>query len=1200
MKKLQPFELRFSGINLVESSAGTGKTYSITSLYIRALIEKEIDVDQILAVTYTEAATKELKDRILKRIRISLHVLKGNTAESTGERFYKELRNHVTDPKQAITRLEQALRKFDEASIYTIHGFCYRALQEQAFESGAIYDAELIGEDTELVQEAVDDYWRSWVAKVTDNPQQRPLLKMMTDENINPESLAGELGPYIAKPYMKILPAEIEEFSVGEYLEKLNELYGKIKTTWEEKREELFHLLDTGLLKRYTTKSLEKWFAEMDNFLREEAPSLKTFGNLSRFQQSEIDGSLKKKPREEGKDTPSHPFFKAIDEYTQTANHLQKFKIKFKKDLLLYLRQELIEKKEELEVLSYDDLLLRLRNALNDEERGKMLAEKLYAKYPIALVDEFQDTDPNQYAIFRSIYKSRNGTLFMIGDPKQSIYNFRGADVFSYLAARKDVPGTNRYSLDRNYRSTPKLLEGLNAFWGSHGKPFLVDEIAYRQLFGGDEQEEDKVFRIRGNEVPPIRFRRLTTENGDILRKDAAGELAALDTSKEIQRLLDSGRDGAVTIGEKGVAAKDIAVLVRTHKQAELIRDKLQDLGIKSVLHSKESVFESDEALQMEYLLKAVAEPSSDSRIKTALSQPYTGYTARRLQAIEEDSEQWSAILQRFSEWHEVWRKKGFAAMFRDIQQEWSIGKQLVGYTDGERRLTNFLHLGELLQEESGKHGKGGRSLIHWLARKRKENRSEGREEEQLRLESDEKLVKVVTMHKSKGLEYPIVFCPFLWYGPHYKDGGQPLEYHDPEDTTTVYLDLNGKSDPERAQKRFYEYREQQAESLRLAYVAMTRAQCALYISAGFANDTEYSSLGYLLQDPEQAEKLLKDKLKIGESADWTPEDMHHRVGELCESNPALFSLCEKPVDAGKQQLELLSGEEDRSLHRRSFTRATPLETSYTLSSFSSLSSWMKGDPDEPDYDQYLEMGTAEPVTGRPEKDLSMFTFPKGPDPGTCIHHIFEEIQFSQLANAGSVIEEYLSRYGIDAQWAPAVERMIRTVVDKPIGREGVEFSLSGLQTGAAITEMEFHYRTGGIKTTEMLSILRDGEGSGDQGMAARGFLKGFIDLTFRVDNRYYILDYKTNYLGDTKADYRADKLEREMREASYDLQYHIYTIALHRHLLKRMPGYSYKEHFGGVYYLFLRGMNKAGEEGIYFDRPDESVIHKLNEYIGT
>lgn len=1198
MNEMKPFEVSFSGIHLVEASAGTGKTYNITSLYIRSLIELDISVSNILVVTYTEAATKELKDRLLERIRQSINVLRSNEADDESDQFLVQLLEYVDDREEAIERLERASRTFDEAAIYTIHGFCYHALQEQAFESRAMFDAEMIGDDSELVLEAVDDYWRNWVADASKDRLKRPLLQYLLDNNYDPDTLAAELGPHLGQPYLEVHPEKtMSEPEMREELERVTDLFEQMQECWEGEQQQILSSLRFEGLNgnKYRKNSVPGWMEQMNSFLASATPPIELFDYFYKFTVTTIHNSLNKGADE----PPQHPFFVLADEYQQAVEPLQDFEVGFKKDLLFYLRRKLREKKEELQVLSYDDLLLRLREALQAGKQGRRLADKLRKKYPLALVDEFQDTDPNQYDIFRCIYKpdtERSG-LFMIGDPKQSIYSFRGADVFSYLKAKRDAPEKNIHGLEYNFRSTPKMIAGINTLFGSHPKPFILEDIPFEPVKAGKQEANYKWLKEQGEPQVPIQFQLLSTGEHEQLYKGTAAEKAARNTAREIKRLIEGGRQGAIRIGSSAVKARDIAVLVRTHKQAAQISEALRENEIKSVQYSQESVFRSEEAHHLETFLKAVVEPANETLIKTALALPFTGYKAHELLEIEEDEERWIQILEQFREWHRQWQSKGFAAMFRSMLQEASISEQLMKYSDGERRLTNLLHLGELLQQEAQQHQEGTRSLIKWLRRKRDEDEGQ-QDEEQLRLESDEELVKIVTMHRSKGLEYPIVFCPYLWYGPKLSDSGQPLVYHDPEDLEQTYLDLNSKADPDRDRKRKLVAREELAESLRLAYVAMTRAEQCCYLTWTYAKKSEFSPLGYLFLEPEETFQLMQETISDSYSA-IGQQAFEKKIEEFCEHWSHLFTVKKSAAPTGGTQPDLFGDEEKAKLSRRKFQRSTPLKPSYRVSSFSSLTSLMEDDPDSPDYDQFLGEEQKKPQIMEP-KEKNIFAFPKGPQPGTCIHNIFEEIDFGAPHADEELITEQLTRYGIDQQWTQVVQQMLDTVLSSSIHPEKENLKLQELGQDDLVPELEFYYQTGDLSSDRLLSIIRDNyQADGpNSGQAASGFLKGYIDLTFYFDGKFYLLDYKTNHLGDTLGDYRNDKLCNEMEEASYDLQYHIYTIALHRFLKVRLPDYCYEDHFGGAFYLFLRGMNEEGREGIFYDRPDGSTIEELDRYI--
>ena len=1175
----------------MEASAGTGKTYNIASLYVRALTEQAIPVSQILVVTYTDAATKELKDRLLERISESIEALKLGQAPED-DQYLKELIEHTTTPSLAIERLRRAVRMFDEAAVYTIHGFCYQVLQEQAFQSGTLFGAEMIGDDSEMVLEVVDDFWRNWVREFSEEEIKRPLLKYMFDRGCDPEDWAKEIGAHLGKAHMQVLPQEGGIMNLEDKLRELHGVFSEMRAIWQEERGEIIDLLSSGLLKYYTSKNLSSWLRSLEEILSSDVPPIKLFDKFERFTQSYIDGNLKKGPRDNNTPPPQHAFFKLADTYWELTPSLQGYESMFKKDLLQQVRRELDERKQELGVLSYNDLLLRLQQSLNREAGGQELARQLNEKYPIALVDEFQDTDPAQYDIFRNMYApwQDRSALFMIGDPKQSIYSFRGADVYAYLRARQDADPQKMFSLANNYRSTPILIEGLNALFRNNNNPFVDGNISYKEVSAGRSYRRDQLLTENGRQHPPVRFRRLPYNESNPT-KPAASDKAAADTAAEINRLIEGGRKGTITIKGKSVEAKDIAVLVRTHRQANLISEVLQEKGINNVQYSQESVFQSLEASQLEVLLMAVAEPANEIAVKTALSMPLMDYTAHQLFDIEENESQWLEVLQRFAQWHRQWREQGFQYMFRSLLKEAKVCEQLMLYANGERRLTNLLHLGELLQAES-RHGKSApRGLLKWLGRKRTEE-ADQQEEAQLRLESDEELVKIVTMHRSKGLEYPIVFCPFLWKGPEYKEEGKALSYHREEDDQAC-LDFSGKSADHRKDNRVRVAREELAESMRLAYVALTRAEHCCYISATYATKTEFSPLGYLFLEEKTLERLelaIHSKYqKMG------GQPLMQAIERLAAKHPDLFSL-QSP--GGQQELGFSGAETVPTLQAASFRRGTPLAPQAPVSSFSALTSWMKEGQDGRDYDALPDFSFGAPKTVE-DQDRNIFSFPKGPQPGNCIHSIFEELDFGDISDSSPLIQQKLEAFGIEDHWEPVVREMLGRVLDKPLLPDLPELKLSDLPRQAYLPELEFYYPSDALQTSDLLSVIRPDVSSVNAGGYAReGFMKGFIDLTFRFGDKYYLLDYKTNYLGDTLADYHPDRLEEEMQSANYDLQYHIYSIALHRYLQQRLPGYRYEQHFGGSFYLFLRGVNRVGREGIYFDRPSQEVIEALDGYI--
>lgn len=1197
MKPLQPFKVSLNGMHLIEASAGTGKTYNIASLYVRFLIKTNRTVDQILVVTYTEAATKELRDRLMRRLRESVQVLRG--ASPGDDTFLRGLQAHVSDAGQAIERLNRAIRSFDEAAIYTIHGFCGHALREYAFESGAPFETELIGDDRDLVREVVDDYWRRWVADASDHPCRRPLLKLLLDKGYGPDKLTAELAPHIGKPYLQVRPDQpTGPDAYDPVLKQLEQLYTDMVSQWDRNKAEIRGLLNHDALsgRRYREGWVDGWIASMEEQMQAPVAPIELFDKFDRFSQSFINQSLTKAKQQKGVAPPRHAFFEQVDDYLQLVSQLQSFPAHFKAHLYHHLIDGVAERKQEARVYSYDDLLVELHRALQRPEMGLRLAAKLRRSYPVALVDEFQDTDPVQYQIFHAIYgaEDEDTALYMIGDPKQSIYSFRGADIFAYLSARDDVHDQKVFSLDHNYRSVPPLLEGINVLFSRHNNPFILDDIGFEPVKAGLTAGDCLV--QGGTEVPPIEIRQLQFPGEEApVNVGAARIRSARDTAAMIQELLADARQGEARIGEQPVQARDIAVLVRTHHEAAVVRQNLRERGINSVTHSPESVFHGEESRELYQLLKAIVEPGSESHVSAALATGIMGYSARDIYELQNDESRWAEKIGQFSEWNRAWQEHSFAYMFRLLMQRENVAAGLMAYEGGERRLTNLLHLSELLQSREQEGRDGLHTILKWLQRKRSETRQDA-EEEQLRLESDENLVSVVTMHHSKGLEYPVVFCPFLWHSPQRSDKGEPLVYHDHEQRSVSYLDLRGKEDPDRDAHRYQLAREELAEGMRLAYVAITRAKYRCVISWAPARKAVHSPLGVLLMGEKEAMKSLQGALGVGDDYEYDPKVISRAIAALKHSKSVVYRQVGPAEENGRQVL-LSFG--DAELQEASFTRTLPLQGGYGISSFSSLTR-ASHEQDLLEFPLYYDEPLHQPKEGDAASGDTIFDFPRGPDPGTAIHHIFENIDFNDAGTWKQVIDHQLQLQDIDPRWTPVILEMLETTLEKPLLADTENMSLAAAAGDTMIPEMEFYFTTGASRLEELLSIIRPGYTGGElsYGFAEEGYLKGFIDLTFGHDGRYYILDYKTNYLGNTTGDYAQDRLGEEMREALYDLQYHLYLVALHRFLHSQLPGYRYEEHMGGALYLFLRGINREGREGIYFDCPEPEVIEQLNEYL--
>jgi exodeoxyribonuclease V beta subunit len=1200
MQRLDLFTVPLSGINLIEASAGTGKTHTITGLYLRLVIEAGFAVNQILVVTYTRAATEELRDRIRRRLVQMREVFLHGGGDDFCQALLAHCEQRRLDREIVIRRLTNGIRGFDEAAIFTIHGFCQRVLADSAFESGMPFATELLPDQREILQEIVEDFWRQEFYEAS------PLLvNYLLDEGHSPESLAKQIAPYLGKPYLKVLgPGRPPDFSNAEQAFARN--YDQVRQLWLGEQQQIADLLSnhTGLnATKYPKRSLPGWLALLGDYLLAEQPNLKLFKQFEKFTARHLVESVKR-----GQTPPTHDFFQACDElqeaYDDLAECYRQYLLERRTRLLAFCNSELENRKRRRQVQFYDDLLINLYRGLTGEG-GEELAQTLRKRYPAALVDEFQDTDPVQYTIFRCLYAGTGLPVFLVGDPKQAIYSFRGADIFAYLMARREA--IQHYTLEVNWRSDPKLIQALNALLGKVSQPFLFADIPFQAVvaaytLGGSLAIEGQT------DAPPLRLWFLG-DSDKPLAKGQANERAAHATAAEIARLLNLGARGEVRLGEYALQGGDIAVLVRNHRQARLIREQLLRLGVPSVQQAQDNVFASREALELEWLLLAVAEPGREPRVRAALATEILGLNGEDLYRLSEDEATWEERLEAFQDYHRLWRERGFIRMFRQLLSAEKVYQRLLSFRDGERRLTNLLHLGELLQARASRLHTSMQGLLKWLSQQRASQAIE-EEAHQLRLESDEHLVKIVTVHKSKGLEYPVVFCPFLWDGRLWAEKSDTFSFHDPTDPTSTLLELGSELQEQyRPWARF----EEAAENLRLLYVALTRAKHRCYLTWGHISQAETSALAWLLHQHPVPGNSLVNQGEAEEKYAWltaTAERVRAMQGkalvreleQLVASAPEAIHLEPLPEEPGLPYRPSLQQEPspvvNNCLH--------PIGDRWQISSFTALT--VGQGAEVPDYDMVSALAREEVM---PAEALTIFNFPRGVRAGACLHTIFERLDFTQRDHQRlvSLVERKLAEYGFAAEWTPVVAAMVERVLATPLEQGGP--LLQTVSLDRRINELEFYYPLAGLTPVGLRRVLMA------QGYAVeslheeveklrfkftRGYMKGFIDLVFEADGRFYLVDYKSNWLGVELTAYHAESLARIMAQESYYLQYLIYSVALHRYLGLRLPDYDYERHFGAVYYLFLRGMDPhlGSAYGVYRDRPSRALVAALDTYFAT
>ncbi len=1169
MKALDVAEVSLDcGTALIEASAGTGKTYSIAALFLRLVVEERLPLQSIVAVTYTVAATQELKERIRQRLRDALRTLRATPPEGESDPTDPVLaafldRNAGADLTPARAALELAVESFDEAQIFTIHSFCQRVLQEYAFETGMRHGAETVHDASPLYNEVAHDLWRHLFYDVPPLPG-----ALVLSRGLNPERWSRLLQTIASHPNLRLVPEELAT-PFKQFEAELMTSWAALLDLWSGCEAELSAvLLESKDLRRVKGALREDHLKELFASLRRAnaiAPEVdpSTLAAPAYFASAYLATQLKK-----GKTAPQHRFFDLCQQFCEAVSG---YFHQIDYTLLAYAKTELGRRKRERHQLTFDDLLTLLHAALTGP-MGDHLAKLLQTRYRVALVDEFQDTDPLQAAIFTRLFSTPAHRLFLIGDPKQAIYGFRGADVFAYLAAARQA--THRYNLATNWRSDAALLDGFNALFGISKAPFVIEEIQYHPVGAPDDKAPPPA------PGPPLLLRHLRNETGERLNKADAIKQVSAAVAQEIATLAASGP----------WAVSEMAVLVRNHKQAEAVQQALHRHAIPSVLHSRESVLHSAQAVDLQRFLEAVAAPRREDRLRTALATSFFGYDTAGFALLEHDEatlEQW---FESFAQWHELWLEHGFIAMFRRVLVEENIRERLISTPDGERQVTNLLHLAELLHQEETEGKLAPEALCNWLHHQRHEG-SAASDAAQLRLESDAEALTIVTIHKSKGLEYPVVFCPFLWI-PDDSPYHEAIFFHDGDGVITHDLRKRSEAPAEHVEAH---RRETLAEEARLLYVALTRAKhrCTLY--ACDYRDAGSSALAHLLKGGEEAVSIQP------------------ALESLALAHPECIGF--EWVDPNAPALPpgpQTTTPEPEPAAARLFGGDLPANASW-IASFTTLAAGSYGAAKP--VIEVVETREVEALAETPFSDETLVSPSVDPDPyrisrfergiraGDFFHELLETLDFQKPEQLDTLLPEKLALYGMaPSPFEASLNAKLREMLEVEL-EPGL--TLNRIALNERLSETDFTLRLPTLSSQRLVTLFTQHDlptlQPPDLGRLRfspiDGYLRGSIDLLFRHEGRYYLLDWKSNWLGDTPQAYDPPGLLAAMKHHLYGLQAHLYLLAADRFLAARLPGYDYERDFGGLFYLFLRGVEKGNpERGIYREKPPLALVESLRE----
>ena len=1242
----------------VEASAGTGKTHALTTLVARLVVEEDWPLDRILVVTFTRAATAELRHRIRRTLATTRAALKASTptasdkpvsggredAPPTGLGDHPQARellgawNERIDFSTAIRRLEAALHDVDRAHVYTIHGFCQHVLADLAFESGFPFGFEVSGDDGETISAAVRDCWRRRLY-----PASVRLMRHALENEFLPDKLAEWVPKWRAKTGVIIQGGAPPSEPIEEREAAWRAVFEAARAQWERHRETFQkEMLEGAWLKRgsYQVLKTGREVAAIAALFTASDPRLPGENQVGRYGRQKLSVACKKNA-----DLPERvlPLFDVFDSLEQASGALRAAYDQWlrwtRREILDEVRATVRLRIRDDRPLGYDDLLIELEHAL-DGEAGARLADRVREAFPCALIDEYQDTDPVQTRIFQRIYgearpaaeagAARYGPFIVVGDPKQSIYRFRGADVFAYIAARRSAP--QPLYLECNWRSVAGLVQAVNVLFDG-AAPFVTPEIEYRPVAAARDGEHP--LRLASDDGAPMQFRLLPRGSDDkkLRTKKSVAPVVADATADEIVRLLECAKRGEAVLGGRPLTGADVAVLARIHTQGRLIADALRKRGVGCVEIDDTNVFQTREAEQIERFLWALVEPRGEARVRGALAGDVFGLDAHEIFAFQEDEDAWNVWTTRLAAWRADWEARGIGPLLLRLLEAEGGAARLLAQPDGVRRLTNVRHLADLLQDAEMGRRSAPAELAAWLNRRRTET-GRADEETQLRLESDERLVKILTVHGAKGLEFPIVFCPFVWHVRDPNRGGRSkagdVTYH--SGGTSEYREVLDLEPDERAKRR--SDLEAFSESVRLLYVALTRAQYRCVVTWGQINDAGRSPLAWLLhRDLSQPEAGPDADVAALAATDerfekLPPDEWLGEVEAYARRCPAAVSTRVLDPDASPVGTSVLSPSARPALAARELRR--PLRRTRQITSFSALSANIgaadggrapagrdAAEFDRPDHDQHEEPGEAAvSEAGADGRERTAFTFPRGPTAGSCLHRIFERLDEESASRSAAdgasdldaICREALEDFGIGAEWLPVVQRMVTSA--RAVRLEGAadgsdrtkDFRLG--DPLRRLVELEFHFPVAGLNRERLGACLAAYDypdpftGMHAQDGAIDGFLRGFVDLVIEHEGRWYVVDYKSNWLGPTPDDYAPPAPEAAMRERGYTLQYLIYLVALHRYLALRLPDYDPERHIGGAFYLFVRGIDPAAgmTRGVYGDRPSAACLRALDD----
>ncbi|MFI4819082.1 MAG: exodeoxyribonuclease V subunit beta [Enterobacterales bacterium] len=1150
-------EFPLYGNILIEASAGTGKTYTISILYLRlilGIISKNnnipLRVDEILIVTFTELAKNEIINRIIENINLLYNACILNKSDNyLIFKIFKKIKNI----KMALLILKIAKNKINELCIYTIHGFCKKILNKNIIKSGIIFNKNLIEDESILYCKSIYKFWKNDFSVL---PYKIAILIKKYWKN--QKNFLIEIKPYLNINLNEIYNLNKKHYSIISIYKNIISNISLLKKKWIQFSSFRKFIYKSNINKKvYNKKKIIKWLNKIDKWSNEPTIDDIVPNELSKFKISNL---LKNNMINDNK---NYIIFDIIENY-----YLNNLSIKEKIFFFAVkkIKKYILEEKNKKSQISFNDLINILEKIITGKY-GSILSNKIRKLYPVAIIDEFQDTDLKQYNIFKKIYIGYKNCFFLIiGDPKQSIYSFRGADILTYIKAKNEID--NHYTLDINWRSSKGMINSVNNLFTLIPNPFTFKEISFTPLKYSKKNKKLK-FIVNNKTYPSMD---IWMQPNIIVNSYEYKKYMSNRCANTICSWLNSSNNKKTWIegnfGKKYIESSDITIIVRNSNEANIISNELTKFNIPSVFISKsENIFNSKESIDLIYILKAVLNHNY-SYIKRALITDIIGFDFNKIKYLNKNKDLLYYHLNKFIKYKIIWKRYGIFPMINEIIKDYKIKENLLFIKEGYKKLTNLINLSELLQKESI-NLENKLSIIRLLEEKtylpNKYLKSK-----QLLLENNANIIKIITIHKSKGLEFPIVFLPFVADYRIKKN----ISYLNVLKSNT----LINKTDIDRL-----------SEDLRILYVSLTRSiyHCSIGISSLHKgklkktnnNSVHKSAIGYLIQNGICGDfNFLKKKIKF-----------------LVKKSKGDITINKKNYFNNKKNiynLNILNKNKKKKIYNIN-------NNIYNIISYTSLNKNLKYIKKEilPKIEIFSNIKKKNKI-----KNLNQYNFPRGKITGNFLHFLLKKIDFKKPISF-RFLNKIMNKKNIDIIWKNVIFKWIKNIIYCPLDNK--HLLLKNIKLEDRCNELSFYITINDFFfSDELENICKKYDPItlkciNTKFPKVKGILKGVIDLVFRFNKKYYILDYKSNWLGENKNFYNIYNIEKSIIKNRYDLQYQIYTLAIHRFLKQKLKQYNYKKDFGGVYYMFLRGIdNIKNNNSIFYCKPNFKLINYIDNLL--